>query len=941
MIQRALNSLFILTISFLITSCNTENNGVVSLTEEWNFRLGGEKIDEAPINKKIDLHGSLQDQGYGNEITKETKWIGKLRETAWLKHSGKQPDGSFKVAGWLQPKKHYVGKAWYKKDIIIPESWKNRRVQLYLERPHITTTLFIDKKEVGSCNSLSTPHIYDLGKLSVGKHTLTICVDNSMPAPVGINAHCVTDHTQTAWNGVIGKIELRSLPEKYIDYIMLFPDAVNREVKMKIFFAGDIKIAGEKVAINFIPPEGISAPLSLTLKVPSGIVMEKTVKFANIALWDEFDPNIYKLNVKLYGEKGVEQNYSTQFGFFTHKIKDQQFIINGRPTLMRGTLDCASFPLTGYPSMDINYWRNVFKVCKSMGLNHIRYHSWTPPEVALTAADEAGMYLQCENAWTNVSNKELQNYIIKETARIVKRLGNHPSFMMAVYGNEPGGLRKRKNKEATGKNWLKKWVDFVREADGNRRFYTSAAGWGETENSDYYDLMRGMRVYPWSAGLKSTINANPPEFVSTFNETTAKSPEKSYIAHETGEWCVFPDFDEIKLYTGFLKPENFNIFKRNMKDNHLFRKWRDFFNASGKLQTLCYKFEIEKLRRTKGCGGYQLLGINDFPGQGTALVGPVNVFWKVKSYTSPEEYRCFNGKTAILAKLPKFIYKSNETAKFAIDISHFGKDPIKSSELLWSLASSDKKVVKKGSFKLTEIPLGLTNIVKNCSISLSGLKAPAQYRLNLSIAESDIHNYYDIWVYPAEKQVAKYADIKITTNLKEAFKELKQGKTVLLSPKSQDIIQPAERKPVVGFSTIFWNTVWANRQPPTVMGVNPDPANPLFKLFPTENYSNYQWWYILTEVKSPLWLDKLPGSYKPLIYLIDDWFTNRRLALMAEAKVGKGKLLISAVPIATSSKENIVLNQLRDAVLNYMSSRNFNPAAELSKNEIKTFIAEK
>jgi len=902
-----------------------------SLAGEWSLRIGGDQISEGEFSKTIFLPASLQEQGFGNPVTSKTKWIGRLKNTSWLKYSGEQPDGSFKVAGWLQPKKHYVGKAWYQKEITIPESWGNKRIRLYLERVHCSSEFFIDGKLYGVQDSLSTPHIFDIGFLSSGKHLLTLCIDNNLPAPVGVNAHCVTDHTQTAWNGVLGKMELQALPNKYIDYIMVFPDIRNKKVILKTFFAGDNTLSGGLLNIKIDSPDSQSSSKVINIKLSSGETAEAVVEFANIATWDEFNRNIYRITARLNGKNGAEQIYQTQFGFYDHKIENQEFLLNGRPTLMRGTLDCASFPLTGSPSMDINYWRNVLTVCKSMGLNHIRYHSWTPPEVAFIAADEVGMYLQCENAWANVSNKELQKYVMKETERVITCFGNHPSFMFVTYGNEPGGRKK-------GGDWLKEWVDNTRKIDHNRKFYTSASGWGTTVNSDYYDVMGGMRVYPWKAGLNSSINANPPEFASDFSKTTKVDSSKIYIAHESGEWCVFPDFDEISLYTGFLKPENFRIFKKNMQNNHLFSKWKDFFNASGKLQTLCYKFEIEKLRRTKGCGGYQLLGINDFPGQGTALVGPVNVFWKVKSFTSPEEYRCFNGETVILAKFAKFVFKAGETLRFPIDISHFGKSPLKNATLEWKLKSRDDSIVKSGKMNIGTIPLGLSNIVKNFSLKLDDLKAPEQYRIIFSLADSNIHNYYDLWIYPSEIKTVLPEQIILTDDLDNAVQELKKGKTVLLVPPVQAIVQPAERKPVIGFSTIFWNTVWANRQPPTVMGVNPEPEHPLFKSFPTENYSNYQWWYILTETVRPLWLHSLPADFKPLLYLIDDWFTNRRLALLIEAQVDSGKLIISSIPVLEPDAKNFVLNQFRNSILKYMKSPAFNPKQNLSELQLKKII---
>ena len=907
------------------------DQAAVSLSGEWKLRLGGNAPDSGAFDAAVNLPGSLQAQGFGNDISADTKWVGVLKDTSWLKYSGKQPDGSYWVAGWLQPAKHYVGKAWYRKKVEIPESWKGKRIRLFLERVHVSSEVFVDGEKVGSEDSLAAPHIYDLGHLTPGPHVITISVDNT-PPPIGKNAHGVTDHTQTDWNGIIGKIELQAMPEKYVDYIMTFPDAKNKRLAVKVVFAGGKSEAQEKLTIKILPPKGAPAPEPVVLTVSDGNEMDATVEFAETAQWDEFEPgNIYTLTATLDDGKGAQQEYSTRFGFYTHKVRNQQFVINGRPTLFRGTLDCASFPLTGYPSMDIDYWRHLFKVCKDMGLNHIRYHSWTPPEVAFDAADEMGFYLQCENGWANVGRPNAQAYLMKESEKVIRRFGNHPSFMLAAYGNEPGGRKK-----GGGKQWLSDWVETIRKLDGGRKFYTSSAGWATSKNSDYYDIMRGMRVYPWKAGLKSSINANPPEFASNFDATTKKDPAKPYVAHETGQWCVFPDFDEMKLYTGFLKPRNYEIFRKNMEDNHLLSKWRRYFDASGKLQTLCYKFEIEKLRRTRGCGGYQLLGINDFPGQGTALVGPVNVFWKVKSYTSSAEYRCFNGKTVILGEFPKLIYKSDEKIVLDVAISHYGETPLRNAELLWTMKDKKGALVASGSKKIGDIGFGLSTVAKSLTIPLDAAKAPAECRIVFSIKDSDIKNYYDVWVYPADAKPADTGDIVVTDNGAKAVAGLAKGASVLFVPESLNMPKPKERAAVLGFSTIFWNTVWAKRQPPTVMGVELDPNHPLFKNFPTDSYSNYQWWYIISKTKNPLYLDSAPADLNPIVNIIDDWFTNRRLALLVEAKVGKGKLMVTPAPILKSSPDNIVLNQFRNAVINYMKSADFAPSAALSAEYVES-----
>lgn len=909
----------------------------IDLSGKWSVQLKeAEKQEYWSENAEIsmiELPGSLQTQGLGNDISKKTSWIGTLHDTSWLPNSGVQKDGSFKVAGWLQPEKHYIGQAWYRRQITIPESWAGRNVLLTFERVHISTTVWWNDMEVGSENSLSTPHQYVLKELKPGNHLLTVRVDNRAPASVGDNAHCLSDHMQTAWNGIIGEMEMRLIPDKWIDSVSVFPDVANKSVRIRTCFEGKDVANNLMLKFEFSVPKGADAVEPIVVKVLADESLETTAKLGtSIALWDEFSPNLYRLTVSLMNGETVVQTKKTQFGMVDYKVQNQQFKVNGRSTFFRGTLDCAAFPLTGYPSMDLEYWKRVFRVCKAHGLNHVRYHSWFPPEVALQAADEIGMYLQCEHAWTNPSaNKEIGDYLHREMERVLRRYGNHPSFAMHAYGNEP---LKRSHE------WLTDWVDRAKKNDQGRRLYTSAAGWGNTPNSDYYDVMGGMRVFPWGAGLKATINKDEPSFLSDYRGTTEKDKKNNipYVNHEGGQWCVYPNFEEMKKYTGFLKPKNYEIFQQNLIENHMGDLAKDFLMASGRLQTICYKYCIEKLLRTPGCGGYQMLGLNDFPGQGTALVGAIDVFWDTKPYTSAEEYNQFNGITVPLARFPKFVFNKSDTPHLTIDIAHYGATPMENATARWTIADMSGVVVNTGVLKQGPIDIGLSTLAEEHHIDFSGLNTPAQYRFIVSIDGTSIKNQWDFWVYPTET-ASTIGKVKITRDRSEALKLAQAGEAVLFVPQPTAINSPKERKPVLGFSSIFWNTAWTRRQPPTTLGIICDPKHPIFKQFPTEYHSNYQWWYLINKAApQPLLLDGQAPTFRPVVRVIDDWYTNYRLGLVVEASIGKGKIIISAIDISENQSGQVVLNQFRKSVLDYMNSNSFAPKGSLTEQQVKLIV---
>src|SRR5699024_9994610 len=369
---------------------------------------------------------------------------------------------------------------------------------------------------------------------------------------------------------------------------------------------------------------------------------------------DEFTTNPYSMKVEIKSDE-MKDSDKEVFGMRDFSTKGTQFMINGKPTFLRGTLECATFPKTGYPSTSLDKWLHIFKVCKSYGLNHMRFHSWCPPEEAFEAADQVGFYLQVEaSSWENQGatigdGKPLDQYIYDESNRMVKAYGNHPSFCMMAYGNEPAG-----------KHSVKYLTDFVKywEAKDSRILYTTGSGWPVVPESDY-NSMPAPRIQQWGQGLKSIINGQAPRtnydwrnIISSYKQPT--------VSHEIGQWCVYPDFKEIPEYDGVLQAKNFEIFRDRLKNHGMANLADSFLLASGKLQVLCYKADIEAALRTPGFGGVQLLGLHDFPGQGTALVGVLNAFWEDKGYVTGEEYSQFDNSTVPLVRLPKMIYMNNE-----------------------------------------------------------------------------------------------------------------------------------------------------------------------------------------------------------------------------------------------------------------------------------------
>ncbi len=363
----------------------------------------------------------------------------------------------------------------------------------------------------------------------------------------------------------------------------------------------------------------------------------------------------------------------------------------------------------------------------------------------------------------------------------------------------------------------------------------------------------------------------------------------------------------------------------------------DFLMASGKLQVLCYKADIEAAFRTPGYAGFEMLQLHDFPGQGTALVGILNPFFGSKGYVTPEEFRMFCNETVPLARMKKMIWKNGETFEASVEIAHYGGLSIKNAEILCRLTDKDGKLIRGETMTMDEIKPGDLAVAGVFAYDIEGITDAQKLKFEISIEGTSFRNQWDVWVYPGNK-VIDPGNIYLTDNLdSNAEAVLKKGGSVLLLTYGK-VGQERGAQVAIGFSSIFWNTAWTNNQPPHTLGILCDPENPVFNGFPTEYHSNWQWWDPVTHSQAMI-LDGFPEDLKPLIQPIDTWFENRRLALAFESKTNGGKLLVCSIGLKDISDDRPVSKQLLNSVINYMNSNKFNPSVELELKQVnKLFL---
>ncbi|MCL6220253.1 glycoside hydrolase family 2 TIM barrel-domain containing protein [Zunongwangia pacifica] len=912
---------------------NLSNNSYQDLSGNWNYKLDTSAIgeDEAWYTKKfsdsIKLPGALRDYGIGEEPDVNTKWTGSIYDSSWYFNPAMRKyreKGNIKFPFWLTPDKHYVGTVWYQKEIEIPKDWVEKDLKLYLERPHWQTTVWLDSLKIGSDNSLSVPHqfIIPAKAISKAKHWLTIKVDNAIRTiDPGINSHSITDHTQGNWNGMVGAITLMPVAKIFIKKLKIVPNLKDNLVDVHIKL--NEPLAHATIAFNINGANHEHKLEEINKNWTGGDEAKYSIAMGdNYKKWSEFQPNFYELSVSLENNDSILDKKTAVFGMRAFTVDKNRFQINGTTVFLRGTTECAVFPLTGYPPTSEEEWSEIYRIAKSFGLNHIRFHSYCPPEAAFIAADKVGFYLQIEGpSWAKYSTSlgdgtPIDDYLMKETKRIIDTYGNHPSFVMMSYGNEPSG---------NYVPYLENWVEHFREYDSQRLFTGASTGrsWAIIQNSDFI-----VRSPPRGLEWKD----KQPNSTFDYRDKT-EGQEKPYVTFEMGQWCVFPNFDEIEKYTGSLKARNFELFQEDLADHHMESLANQFLMASGKLQASCYKQEIEATLRTPNLAGFQLLGLTDFPGQGTALVGVLDAFWDEKPYISADEFSAFNASVVPLIRLEKFTFIDTAHVSIPVEVANFSGNVL-NGELNWKIRS-EENILKQGTFKRKSIPIGTNNSIGTIETTLDFVKKAQKLTIEVSVGK--FKNQWNIWVYPDKQIATEESDIIIATEVNDKVrKALNDGQSVLLLASGhvengKDVVQylvPA-----------FWNTSWFRMRPPHTTGIYIRDTHPVFKDFPTDYYSDLQWWEIANK-QQVMNLENFDPSFTPIIQPIDTWFLNRRLSMLFEAKVAKGKLMVCSIDLENDMNERIVARQLKLSILNYMNSEDFNPEAKV-KWEIISELFEK
>ena len=852
--------------------------------------------------------------------------------------------------GFLTDEYKFEGWAWYRKKVDF-NLLKRKAVKLFLERTRVTT-LYVDNKKIGVQDSLCSPHIYDLSEyINTGVHELIIKVSNVDYKTKG--GHMTSPDTQTNWNGIVGKIGLIGYGESYAENIKILTNIYEHNCRIIAKIIGEENGTVEVSAESFNSSKKHIIP-NQKFEYSKGQLDLIFDMGENFLCWSEFEPNLYKIKISVNGDSSEHI-----IGMRDFSTNGNKFTINGKKTFLRGKHDGMIFPLTGYAPCTVEEWLKVMKISKSFGINHYRFHTCCPPEAAFTAADILGIYMEPELPfWGTVAqkgeegyNEEEQNFLISEGFRIMDAFGNHPSYCLMSMGNELWGSKERIN-EIMG---------YFKESD-SRHLYTQGSNNFQffpnvVENDDFFTgvrlskdrLIRGS--YAMCDAPLGHIQSDKPSTKCMYDDvinaveknsadtdtiqiqygTTSKtvkvnsedtnfSPDVPIVTHEIGQYETYPNYDEIKKYTGSLKARNFEVFKERLDKAGLLPLADDYFRCSGKLAAACYKEEMEAVFRSKLLGGFQILDIQDFTGQGTALVGMLDAFMDNKGIISDKEWREFCSDAVLLAIFDSYTCVENKYFNAAIKLTWYRNfDYV--GKLNWSMKDCNGNVLASGNADVNTNGENYIDITE-LSIKMPEVNNVTDLTLSLSLADTDVSNHYMISVIPDLKYEVLEGVYIFKEIDSEASRLLRSGKTVLVIPDLNQLSNSIEGY----YCQDFWcypmfrsiSEMMNKPKPVGTMGLLIDKNHPALKKFKSHEYSTPQWWDIVMNSR-PVILDGESEDKRVIVRTIDNFERNHNLSILYEYEKENGKVVVCSCDItklSASSEGKVFINSLFNYVKN-------------------------
>lgn len=424
-------SLFITLLSFstlIFTQSPPVNHQPISVRSEGRTRIN--------LNKSWKFHP-------------EDIRLSSTRLSTWqdisLPHTWNAEDTVDDVAGYR------TGVGWYRKEIFLSASVKNKRLFLYFEGVNQTAEVFLNNKVAGKHVGGYTACSFDITELidpKISKQILTVKVDNSFNP--NIPPSSTADFNM--YGGIYRDVWLIATDQTHFslsDYassgVYVETPEVSAEkatVKIRGLVANQSKNEAVLSVVNTIldaSGQSVTAVDSELSAVTHGEAkFEQTVVVNRPKLWSPETPHLYRLKTELYKNGKLIDEVTNPLGFRWFKFDPNEgFFLNGKPYKLRGTNRHQDFVGIGNALSNEQHVRDL-EIIKDNGFNTVLLAHYPHDPAVLESADRLGLIVWEElplvrQISTSSEYARLSGEMLKE---MIRQHYNHPSIIMWCYMNE-------------------------------------------------------------------------------------------------------------------------------------------------------------------------------------------------------------------------------------------------------------------------------------------------------------------------------------------------------------------------------------------------------------------------------------------------------------------------------------------------------------------------
>ena len=810
---------------------------------------------------------------------------------------------------------HYVGKGWYRRSALIPEAWSGKRLFLTVGGVHRYARVWVNGaflgEQVGYLSAFEheiTQHV-EPGRAA----TLALCVDSRQRWDADALTGCfdIIDAMFVPWGGIWGHVALEARGEAWLEDLFVRPELKPPACHVTAKLAGGRADKGT-LKLEILDPDGrtvASAQLPMPYPLDERRELSIRAEIPNARPWSPNAPHLYTARLSLARPATLIDSVETRFGLREIAIRGPHITLNGKRVFLHGYGDDCVFPETMAAPSDKAVYLKRLRVAKDYGFNYVRHHSHFLPPEYYDAADEVGMLVSPElpiaylSYYRRAKGKALELYKT-EWAAAIQRHRNHPSILDWCMGNEMwDGVP-----IAPELYRIAKALDPTRPViDSNG---LSGRGWLDGSRSrptlDFHLVMFDLRHLPLGRPERHRFPA----------------PPKPVVSHETGNFVTFPRLDPIGRFTHNVKPFWLAATKAKLERLGLLAEAETWARNSERLYLLCHKLNMEDIRRSPFMSGYQWWLLQDY---WTGSNGIVDAHFRPKPEIAPDRVRRFNADVVLLLDGLEPTYRGKQQLRARLLVSNYSEHAIKTPLSRWHVKLAGRVLAEREIESLEgKVGQGSLAPLDRIEVTLPGLSSPQRLTIEAALTDGKVvhRNDWSAWVYPAtipppELPLPLFAGPELVRPLAaygarplpnggewpsravyamglptvEAVDAMAQGAClVLLSP--QGVLPAAPNR----FKTAWWLGSARDSNAGTVVY-----DNPVTRGMAPEGWCDAGW-YPLLEGSQAFLLDDLPAQPNVLVRAIDVHRLCRSKALLFEARVGKGSLIVSGLNLALGTE---------------------------------------